>query len=1119
MVESDPEHRYVEAPLIAQLANSDMGWRHVRGTTGVELQAPSMPLYVRDGYEDAVLERILRAKLVELNRRPDGTPWVDEARADQAISALTRGAVAAGGGLVAANEAATRVLLEGADVPGLEDWDGGRNQTVRFIDWQNPERNDFLAVSQFRMAIPGSQGETMVADVVLFVNGIPLAVIECKKPAAVGGDVFRAVDQLRRYANQTEDTILPRGSDRLFRTVQLTVATTGDKALLGTFTARRQDYVLWRDPYPLKADEVAARSYHPSDRLFAAQKILAAGVLHPQRLLDIVRNFVLFRDVEVAEERTARVKIGPRYQQYRAVCKAVERLHRGETKAVHGKDDKRGGIIWHTQGSGKSLTMVFLVRKLRATPGLEHLKVVVVTDRKQLQEQLSDTAVLTGEKPDTVTRADQVPVVLARKGAGLVFVMIQKQQDAEKAKAQRAASVASVRPKTKVPGWGLVNDDEGILILVDEAHRSHGSDLHENLMESLPNAARIGFTGTPIIMNRRKLTETTFGDFIDKYRIADAELDGAIVPIYYEGHIAKGAVQDGDALDEAMEEEFEELTDEQYDELQKRYATSTAVLGADHMIRRKARHMLRHYVQSVLPEGFKAQVVAHSRGIAVCYRKALQDARDELVDEVEALSDSRLKRLLDTRPEDLKPKQKTLVSAYRNLRLLKAIDFVPVISEGENDDRSWQRWTKESDQKKAIKSFRSPFPAADQIDETSRPVAFLIVRTMLLTGFDAPIEQVMYLDRRMKEAELLQAVARVNRTADRKTAGIVVDYAGVAKALVDAMAVYAADEREGKPIDFEVEENRLETQCAALRHHFQLPRELIDPDDVDAVNRLVDTLEEDKHRFEFRRLLRDFLETYAVVTPRESARPYAAAVRLFTFVAGLAKQRFSEEDGFNPAAYGKKVEQLINQHVRALGVDKMIEPSRLTSEEFKTRVEQLPGSRAKASMMKHALRNHIDLHFGKNPVAYEKLRQRVEEILKKHADDWEAQLAAFEQLAQEAKDVDKGAGRDLPEDVRGLSSLEQALYQQLTAVLTDGVIDDAIRGAFVTLSQKVHDLAVRHSVKPGFWTNPAALHDFRSDIWLEVVTCPHTREKADFLADALRDIIQHNQKELGRPRA
>ncbi|MBN3928973.1 type I restriction endonuclease subunit R [Streptomyces verrucosisporus] len=1111
---SGPEYTYVEQPLIAQLKHRSMGWRHVVGAKGAELQAEGEPVYVRPDFDTAVLDGILRLKLQQLNRRPDGSAWVDDARAATAIAALTRAGTATGADLIASNEAATDVLLNGVEVSGLPDWDGGRGQTIRFVDWENPDNNDFLAVSQFRMTVPGSRGEPLIADLVLFVNGIPFVVIECKKLGAQDGDLRRAVQQLRRYANQTKGATAPRGSDQLFRTVQLTVATTGDQARLGTFTARLQDYAVWRDPYPLKAKKIAFTTYHPDDAFAKAQKILAAGVLHPHRLLDIVKNFVVFKDVEVAEGRTARVKIAPRYQQYRAVHKAVERLLRGETKAVHGSEDKRGGIIWHTQGSGKSLTMVFLVRKLRSTPGLGHIKVVVVTDRKQLQEQLSETAVLTGEKPDTVTRASDVPKVLGREGAGLVFVMIQKQQDIEKARQKEKAGDDLAHDRT--PGWGLVNDDDGILILVDEAHRSHGSALHQNLMESLPNAARIGFTGTPIIMNRKKLTTTTFGDFIDKYRIKDAEKDEAIVPIYYEGYIVKGAVFEGEALDETLRDEFPELTtDEQYEELQRRYAKSSAVLGAEDMIRRKARHMLRHYVEGAMKDGFKAQVVAHSRGIAVRYREALSDARDELVHGVERAPKQVLDKALNTPDEERGLKQRLLVAAHRNLALLRAIDFVPVISADQEDDKSWQSWSDESAQKKAIKSFRSPFPSPSDLTPDSRPVAFLIVRTMLLTGFDAPIEQVMYLDRRMREAELLQAVARVNRTADRKTAGFVVDYAGVGKALKEAMEAYAADEREGKPIDFAVEENKLEDQCAALRHHLWLTKDLVDTADTVAVHRLVDTLEDEERRITYRKLLREFLGTFNLVMPREAARPYQQPVRLFTFVAQLAKQRFSEEDdGFDPAAYGERVAELIDEHVKSLDVARMIEPTRLTSDDFRTKVEQLPGSRAKASMMKHAIRSHIELHFAENPAAYARLRERLEEILKKYADDWAQQLEAFRGLAEEAGDIAAGQSSDLPEDVRALTRLEQALYQQLTGVITDGVVSDEARAGLVGLAKEVRSVAARYNVRKDLFSNPATLRDLQSEIWDLLTVHPLTESAASSLAPALRDIVQHNRKDL-----
>ncbi|MEW2300992.1 HsdR family type I site-specific deoxyribonuclease [Streptomyces sp. NPDC006655] len=1119
---SGPEYKYVEAPLIAQLTHPTMGWRHVVGIKGAELQEPGADEpYVRPNTDEAILSGILRRKLEQLNKTPDGASWVDDARAAVAISRLARGGEV-GGGLVAANEAATQALTEGAEVEGVPGWDGGRARKVRFIDWETPDNNDFLVVSQFPMTVPGARNEDgspkrIVADLVLFVNGIPLVVVECKKLKAGDGDLFKAVGQLRRYANQHRESAVPEGSEQLFRTVQLTVATTGDTALLGTFTARRQDYVVWKDCYPLDPKKIAKTEYQEDDAFASAQKVLAAGALHPHRLLDIVRNFVVFKDVEVARGVTRRVKIGPRYQQYRAVHKAVERLLKGETKAVHGKDDKRGGIIWHTQGSGKSLTMVFLVRKLRSTPGLGHFKVVVVTDRRQLQKQLSETALLAGEKPDIITRASDVPKTLGLENAGLVFVMIQKQRDAEKARQNTADSITH----DKTPGWGLINDRDGILILVDEAHRSHSSALHQNLVDSLPNAARIGFTGTPILMNERKLTATTFGEFIDIYRLKDAEDDEAIVPIYYEGHIAKGVVADGEDLDEAVREEFEYLSDEQYDEIAKRYAKASAVLGADDMIRRKARHMLRHYVEGAFKDGFKAQVVAHSRGIAVRYREALDDARNELVAEVEkaAKSPARvLEKAQDTPPEDRTPRQRLMVAAYRKLALLKVIDFVPVISPGEGDDPEWAAWSDGGAHEKAIEAFLAPFPDPADLTPDSRPVAVLIVRTMLLTGFDAPIEQVMYLDRRMREAELLQAVARVNRTyGETKKAGYVVDYAGVAKALREAMERYAEDEAEGKPLDFGPLEKLLESQYHAVRHHLGLNDgdKLVDSKDTAAVHRLVDTLEDEERRIDYRKLLRKFLHTLDILMPRPVTRRYQAAARLFTFVAQAAAQRFSEaDDGFDPRAYGERVAELIDEHVRSLGVERTIKPTRLTSGEFGAVVGRMPGDRAKASAMHHALLHHIDLHLGENPVAYDKLRRSLERVLEDHADNWAKQVEAFDGLTQEARDIAEGRDAGLPEDVRVLTRAEQAVYQQLTTVLTDGVIADGVRAKLVGLAREVRTIAVRHSVRKDLFHNPAAMHDLQSDIWMALAVSELTSAFADSLAPAVREIIQHNRRDL-----
>ena len=331
-----------------------------------------------------LLERRLGSALKKINRGPQGAAWLDEARISAAIAELR--SMPAGAKLLEANQQATELLLQGFPVAGLSEWDGGRDQTIDYIDWNNWKANDFLAVSQFTVATPG-QAPNIRPDVTLFVNGIPLVVIEAKPPGHDSG-ITDAIDQLRRYANQRGSEI-NEGAEQLFWTNQLTVATTGERAEAATFTALPEHYMAWKDPCPSTVEEVAASLNKPTDAL-TQQELLTAGMLAPERLLDIVRHFTLF--TETGSGRT--IKIVGRYQQYRGVQRAIQRLLTGETRATDGHVDRRGGIIWHTQGSGKSLTMVFLIRAMRSHPELRKFKIVLVTDRIDLQKQLRDTAAL-----------------------------------------------------------------------------------------------------------------------------------------------------------------------------------------------------------------------------------------------------------------------------------------------------------------------------------------------------------------------------------------------------------------------------------------------------------------------------------------------------------------------------------------------------------------------------------------------------------------------------------------------------------------------------------------------------------------------------------------------------
>ncbi|MFI6580236.1 type I restriction endonuclease subunit R [Embleya sp. NPDC050493] len=1103
MSEAGLEHVLVQEPLIAQLVA--MGWRHVRGSTPGAVRPTNPAASLRSSFSEPALEQVLRRKLRELNLDADGNAWLDDARLSHVVNALTRLPPTT---LLEANTLLTDLLLSGTTVEGLASWDAGRDQRVQYIDWVRPERNDFLVVSQFRMDVPGTSGQkSVVPDLVLFVNGIPMVVIECKKPVMHGGSVSNAIDQLRRYANQRGEGSHAEGSERLFGTVQLTVATTGDRAMLGTYTSRPEHYTVWRDPYPLTKANLAVELGKGEGALWA-QEILAAGVLRPSQLLDVVKNFVVFMDVASDDGGTRRVKIAPRYQQYRAVSRAVRRLLTGKTKQEDGKDDQRGGIIWHTQGSGKSLTMVFLVRKMRSTSGLSQFKIVLVTDRTQLQRQLSKTTELTGEKPHVVKRSAGVPAALRRQGAGLAFVMLQKQIDAAKVK---QAAAADILTHDRAVGWGQLNDSESLLILVDEAHRSHGSKLHQNLMASLPNAVRIGFTGTPIIMRAKNRTTGIFGTFIDQYRLADAEEDGAIVPIIYEGRIAEAAITDAEDLDDAFATFFPELTDEEYEKLQQRYATTNDVLSADSLILKKARDMLAHYVSNVMPNGFKGQVVAHSRKVAVRYRDALLQARDELVAEAEKLSST----VRDKPAERLTGKQAIAVAAYRQLELLKAIDFVPVISGDNNDDDDTAQWTDEKGHEDVVERFLKAFP--DRSAKGEKPVAFLIVRTMLLTGFDAPIEQVMYLDRRIKEADLLQAIARVNRTAHGKTAGFVVDYAGISQHLQAAMDAYASEDAEGVPTDFSAEIARLEPRRNRLRMLF-MERGVTPIGDKQVVEECVQVLVDDELRSRFDSALRMFLTTVETVMPRREAKDYLADARLYSLISTWARARYQDSGDFDASLYGEKVRELIDQHITALGVKQVIPPRQLTASDFSDKVEALRGAKAQASTMEHAIRRHIEVHLGEDPAEYTKLRERLEEVLRDYADQWEQLVLLFKDLTGKVIAVHEGTSDHGDMRLAAWSPLERALYGEMVSELvTDGVLTDEVHDRLIAAADRIEDEATKHVRKKNFWFNPVAQGDLRAAVFRVLIDL-HAAEPShvDHLADSLLDILGHHRHSLQR---
>ncbi len=673
-------------------------------------------------------------------------------------------------------------------------------------------------------------------------------------------------------------------------------------------------------------------------------------------------------------------------------------------------------MIWHTQGAGKSLTMVFLVRKMRRIPRLRRFKVVAVTDRKDLEDQLSKTAVLTGETVQRAKSVKRLKKLLAEEGPGLVFGMVQKYRNPDRDKR------GSIEP------FPELNTSTDILVLVDEAHRSHTHELHANLLKALPNSARIGFTGTPIMVKDRKKTAEIFGAFIDTYKITESVADGVTVRILYEGRMTDAMIAGAETLDDLFDALFADYTDKQREALKAKYATPVAVLEAAELIEVKAADMLRHYVRTVLPDGFKAQVVAVSRRAAIRYQAALERARSALVREIEAL-DPALLRLADEELKERGELVETLVKGHAHLERIKALAFAAVISGDHNDDSDWKVWTERVKLDARVADFKKPFEHKDPNHRSS--MAFLCVKSMLLTGFDAPVEQVMYLDRSMREHELLQAIARVNRTAPGKKHGLVVDYYGVTKYLEEALAVYSAEDVQGALTS-------IQDHLPTLRdRHARVPAIFLSRgvESIDDVESCVFLLRDERLRAEFAAKLRLFLASVDIVMPRPEALPYLRDARLLGYISQVARNQYRDAQ-LDLDGMGDKVRRLIDDSIRARGVDPKVPPVSILAPDFAEVIDRHTSTRAKALEMAHAARDYIDEQMDEDPIYYRKLSERLEAILERFEDNWDA---LYESLCTFTGEARQGP----PQDDAGLVTKVEAPFFRVLADASGALGDEA----------------------------------------------------------------------------
>ena len=878
----------------------------------------------RASLKETVLAGRLAAALERLN------PWLSETNVAKAVKAVTQVPAAS---LAEANEKVYTTLTYGIALE--QDRGGGRkSHTVRFLDFDRPERNEWVVTRQYRVL--GSKKQ-VIPDVVAFVNGLPLAVIECKSPTI--GDAWKAeaVKQLRRY-QEADTRWKDQGAPQLFEAAQVLVGTCGERAVYGTVGTPERFFLEWKEPYPLSVEQLSERL----GRAPTPQDVLLYGLLDPRNLLDVVRSFVVF---EVAGGRTVRKLT--RYRQFIAVNEAMRRIRTAR------KPSERGGIVWHTQGSGKSLTMLWLALKLRRDEAQQQPTVVIVTDRTKLDRQIAGVFQACGfPNPERADSVRDLRRILEHPTGRTVMTTIQKFQ--EVTGAGGAAQRAAVHP--------TLSEAANIFVMVDEAHRTQYRSLAANMRQALPNACFLGFTGTPIDKKDRS-TLQTFGPYIDTYTIEQAVRDKATVPIFYESRLPELQII-GQTIDKVFDHVFADRTEDERAAIRQRFATEQAIAGAPRRIEAVCLDLIEHFTQFIAPNRFKAQVVAASRHAAVTFKETL----DRLNGPESAL----------------------------------------IMSAGHNDEARLARWhLRKDEQDQAIERFK------DRDDRLS----VLVVCDMLLTGFDAPVEQVMYLDAPLKEHTLLQAVARVNRPlGDEKTYGLVVDYWGVSTELQDALAVFSTTDVQGALTPNVDELPRLESRHAAAMKFFQT---VADRNDLDACVRV---LEPEDVRAAFDLAFRRFSQSMDMLLPDQRALAYNADLRWLGKIRGTARARY-RDDRLDLSGCGEKVRKLIADAVVADGIQILVKEVQLFSPEFDEKVAALRTDDAKASEMEHAIRHEINVRVEENPVFYQSLRERLEEIIEQRRQE---RLDAAEQLSllnslREELQGEQAHARDIGLDARGFA--------------------------------------------------------------------------------------------------
>ena len=996
--------------------------------SGMEI-APGEIQAERENYGQVILARRLRQALQRLN------PQVPADALEEAFRKLTRPDSPS---LVSNNHTIHKHLVEGVPVEYQRPDGSIGGDLVRVLDYESPDANEFVAVNQF--TVVEDQRERR-PDIVLFVNGLPLAVIELKNAATETATLWSAFNQLQTYKQQIPS---------LFVFNEAMIISDGVQARIGTLTADKEWFMPWRT---IEGEALA-------DASLPQLQVVLEGVFDKRRFLDLVRHFIVFEDVGGG----VLIKKMAGYHQYHAVnvalaetlraCMTVSDLpgirDEGTFFARRQKDakpgDRRVGVIWHTQGSGKSLTMAFYAGRVVLHPAMENPTIVVITDRNDLDDQLYGTFArcheLLRQEPVQARNREHLRDLLQTTSGGVIFTTVQKFFPAE--------------GEDQHP---LLSDRRNIVVIADEAHRSQYDFIDgfaRHMREALPKASFIGFTGTPIELSDKN-TRAVFGDYVSIYDIERAVKDGATVPIYYESRLAKLELKESERP--RIDPEFEEVTEgeevESKEKLKTKWAQLEALVGAEKRVRLTAEDLVKHFEGRLEAMDGKAMIVCMSRRICVELYNAITVIRPDWKHDHQNDHDQ-------NHDDDQNDKRNN-----------NPISIKIVMTGAASDPVEWQRHIRTKARRETLaKRFKDP----------QDPFKVVIVRDMWLTGFDAPCLHTMYADKPMRSHGLMQAIARVNRVFKDKPGGLVVDYLGLAHELKSALANYTESGGQGRAAIDQDEAVTLVLEkfeiCCGLFHGFDwsrwksgLPQARLSI--LPAAQEHILMQKDGKRRLS--EAVVELSQAFALAVPHEKALAIRDDVAFFQAMKAILGKS-AVEGQRSPDEIDHAIRQIVS---RAVSSDEVIDifaaaglkkpDISILSEEFLAEVRGMPQRNLAVEMLRKLLDGEVKRRSRKNIVQGRSFAEMLENAIKRYQARAIEAAQVIEELIALAKDMRDADRRG---EALGLTEDEVAFYDALETndsavkVLGDKTLRTIAQELLKTIRNNVTiDWTVRENVR------------------------------------------------------